>query len=299
MLVAGIDAGQSSTHAVIADASLAILGRGEAGPADEVDEPPSSRRCADACERAVTAAFTAAGLDPATPLHAVVIGLSGYEGTLRGERPQFGAARVEIVHDAPIALAGAIERRPGVVVIAGTGSVAYGEGVDGAHVRVGGYGFVFGDDGSAFALARTALARALVAYDAGGTSRIGDAAPPFFNLPDLPSIAAGFYARTITRAAVASFARVVIDAARLGDAHADALLEDAAQALALLAAIAIQRLETGPATVPVAFIGGMMANDDFHARAAHALRALAPTARAVAAQADPATGAARMALALR
>ena len=64
------------------------------------------------------------------------------------------------MHDTPIAHAGALEGRSGVVVIAGTGSVVYGRNDEGWSCTLGGWGFLFGDEGSAFAIARDSLARA-------------------------------------------------------------------------------------------------------------------------------------------
>jgi N-acetylglucosamine kinase-like BadF-type ATPase len=295
-LVAGIDGGQSSTVAVVTDETLRVLGRGVRGPSDFVDEPADSRRCADACEGAVAAALAAAGYPADTPLAAVAIGLSGYEAAPHGVVPQFGAARVRLLHDAPIALAGAIAQRPGVVVIAGTGSVAYGEDAGGASVRVGGHGYLFGDEGSAFAIARAAIAHALAEADRGAASRIGDAAPAFFNVGDLRAVARAYYEREISRPRLASFARVVLDAARLGDPAANELVESAAHALATLAAVAVERLALGPVAVPVAFTGGLIGSDDLHVRAAKWLAELSPWALPVEPEHEPAVGAARLAL---
>jgi glucosamine kinase len=295
-LFAGIDGGQSSTTAVVVSGSGGVLGRGTAGPCDHVDEPSDSRRCAEACETAVARAVKAAHLPEGSPLDAVVIGLSGYDGVFHGVPPAFGNARVRFMHDAPIALAGAVDRRPAVVVIAGTGSVAYGEDAAGRGVRIGGYGYVFGDEGSSFALARGALAYAMELADRGRTSRLGDAALAYFDRPNLRALARAFYLREIGRPGLANFARVVLDAARLGDPEAAALVERAANALATLAANAIQQLELGAVSVPVAFTGGLFANADFTRRAVEALSVAAPNARVVKPLYDPATGAARLAL---
>jgi len=295
-LFAGIDGGQSSTTAVVVNASGDVLGRGTAGPCDHVDEPPDSRRCAEACESAVARALVAAHLPERSPLDAVVIGISGYDGVFHGVPPVFGDARVHFVHDAPIALAGAVDRRPAVVVIAGTGSVAYGEDAAGKGVRIGGYGFVFGDEGSSFALARGALAYAMDQADRGRGSRLGDAALAYFDRSDLRVLARAFYLKEIGRPQLANFARVVLDAARLGDPEAAALVERAANALAALAANAIARLGLSGVSVPVAFTGGLFANAEFTRRTVEALNVLAPSARAVKPLRDPATGAARLAL---
>jgi glucosamine kinase len=297
MYVAGIDGGQSSTTAVVLDERGVVVGRGTAGPSDHVDEPAHSRRCADACESALAQACAAASLSPEVRLSAVVVGLSGFEGTLEGVAPRFAADRVRFVHDAPIALAGAIPRPPGIVVIAGTGSVAYGENVAGACVRVGGWGYVFGDDGSSFVLARSALAHATSEVDRGVPSRLGEVACAYFNVPDLRALVQAFSRRDISRAELASFSRLVVEAARLGDRDADAMLDVAAGALSSLAAVAIERLDLTEETVSVALCGGLGAVPDVQARFAAHLAALAPNARAAQPLHEPAVGAALMALA--
>jgi N-acetylglucosamine kinase-like BadF-type ATPase len=296
MLFAGIDGGQSSTTAVVMGGSGQTLGRGTAGPCDHVGEPPDSRRCADACEAAVAEALVAAGLPPDSPLDAVVVGLSGYDGAFHGVPPFFGSALVRFVHDAPIALAGAVERRPAVVVIAGTGSVAYGEDGSGNGIRIGGFGYVFGDEGSSFWLARSALSEAMKADDRGTSSRLGEAARAYFDRPDLRALARAFYLHEIGRPELATFARVILDAARLGDSEANALVDAGADALAGLAALAMQRLALGAQSVPVALTGGLFANPHFTRRTADRLEHLAPGARIVKPLHDPATGAARMAM---
>jgi N-acetylglucosamine kinase-like BadF-type ATPase len=298
-LFAGIDGGQSSTTAVVMNGSGDILGTGTAGPCDHVDEPPDSRRCADACETAVARALAAAALPAASRLEAVVIGLSGYDGAFHGIPPAFGAARVQYEHDAPIALAGAVEARPAVVVIAGTGSVAYGEDGAGKSIRIGGYGYVFGDEGSSFALAREALSQAMRDADRGLNSRLGEAALAFFDRPDLRALARAFYLKEIGRPQLARFALVVLDAARLGDPDAKTHVERAADALAVLAATAMRRLALDGGAVPVAFTGGLFANAGVTNRASEQLRALAPNARVVKPAHDPAVGAAHLALQTR
>ena len=295
--VAGIDGGQSSTSAVVIDENGVVRGRASAGPADHVDEPAGSTKCADACTAALMRALDGAGLPRGTRFEAVHVGLSGYDDRFDGARPAFSARTVRLQHDAPIALAGAVQARPAVVVIAGTGSVAYGEDAAGASVRTGGWGYLFGDEGSAFAVARAALARAMAEDDRGARSPLGDAALAYFDRRSLRDLATAAQLGRIGRDKLASFARVVHDAARLGDAGAAAIVADAASALAALAAAAIVRLRLGDQPVPVAFSGGAFLNEAFFARTRERLAALAPHALAVTPRYDGATGAALLAFA--
>ena len=293
--VAGIDAGQSSTQAVVIDERGAVVGRGAAGPADHVDEPPGSTKFADACREAVERALDVANLPRDTVLEAVHAGLSGYDERFDGAQPSLHAKLLRVEHDAPVALAAAVQSRPAIVVIAGTGSVAYGENVERACLRLGGWGYLFGDDGSAFAVARDALAFAMDEHDRGRTSALGDAALAFFDRRSLREIATLALQGRITRAQLATFARVVHDAARLGDPDAGRIVEQAAAALAELAAVMIERLGLAERPVPVGLVGGAFANDAFVERVRRLLGGLAPSANAVRARYDPAIGAALLA----
>jgi len=296
MLFAGVDGGQSSTVAVVLGEDGSVLGRGTAGPADHVDEPPDSERAALACRRALGAALAAAGEPPDAPLEAVVIGVSGFDGGWHGVEPVLATARIRYVHDAPIALAGATDERPAVVVIAGTGSVAYGETLAGRTIVLGGYGHLFGDEGSSFAIARAAIASAMRTADTGAEADLGAAALAFFDVPDLRALARAVSVREISRPRLASFARVVHDAARLGDPTARAIVDEAADGLAALAARAADLLEGREgAPVPVAFVGGGFANVEFRAATERRFAAITTNGRTIAARHEPAVGAALLA----
>lgn len=295
--VAGIDGGQTSTVAVIVGEDGIVRARGTAGPADHVDEPPGSTKLADACAASLDAAREAAALPQGTQFEAVVAGISGYDEHFDGAPPRLSTKRVRLVHDTPIALAGAVQNRPAVVVIGGTGSVAYGEERGGAAFTVGGWGYLFGDEGSAYAVARDALAVAMRAEDRGERSPLGDAALAYFDRPTLRAVATAALTGRFSRASIASFARVVHDAARLGDPDAAVIVESAATALATLAAIASTRLDAARRTVRVSFVGGVFANAAFLARTQERLAALAPDAQVVAPRYDPAVGAALLAFA--
>jgi glucosamine kinase len=294
--VAGIDGGQSGTTAVVVSQDGVVRGRGKAGPADHVDEAPGSTRCADAIATAISDALGAASLAPETTFESVVAGISGYDDHFDGAPPRLHAQRTRLLHDAPIALAGAVQTRPAVVVIAGTGSVAYAEDVS-RTITVGGWGYLFDDAGSAYAVARDALASAMKADDRGKRSPLGEAALAFFDSPDLRALRTAALLGRISRSELASFARVVHDAARLGDSDAAAIIARAADALAELAATAIARLDLSDRVLRVAFVGGALSNDAFRTFVHERLASLAPDAIPVTPRYDPAIGAALVAFA--
>jgi N-acetylglucosamine kinase-like BadF-type ATPase len=296
VLFAGIDGGQSSTVAVVLDEHGTVLGRGTAGPSDHVGEPATTTRAADACESALASALMAARAPGDATLGGVVIGLSGYDGNWHGRQPDFGGAPVRYKHDAVIALAGAIRDRPAAVVIAGTGSAAYGESANRDPIRAGGFGYLFGDEGSSFAIARAALAAAMRLTDRGVLTDLGSAALAFFDCPDLRALSRGVSLGQIGRPQLASFSRVVFDAARLGDPEAAGILDDAAAALAGLAQLVVEQLGNADTrAVPVAFVGGAMDNAELRIAAGRRLESATPLARVVAPAHEPAVGAAFLA----
>ena len=286
---AGVDGGQSSTVAVIGDETGRVVGTGSAGPADEVGQSAASTRLRDALESAVAAALRDAHLDEATPLAHVVAGISGYEGTLRGVPPSFGGAPFELMHDAPVAHAGALPDGFGAIVIAGTGSVAYAKGAAGEGVLVGGWGYAFGDEGSAFWIARRMLAAAFRKDDEGQQSSFGRLALQALGRPSLRKLARSFYAGTTSRTQIAALASAVLDEAAAGNSDAAAIAGEAAAALAALAKVALARVNAPEG--PVAFTGGLMRSAVLRAAIESALRASAPRVRMSEPQYTPAQGA--------
>ncbi len=271
-LYAGIDGGQTSTTAVVGDADGNVLGRGVAGPADEVGCDASSTRLKDALESALAAALDDAMLPRDSRFEAVVAGVSGYGGATLGVPPAFDAAEIRLMHDAPIAHAGAFGGGPGVIAIVGTGSVVYGVGDDGRAVTVGGLGYVFGDEGSAFGIARRAIREA----DANGALR--RIVSGFFGLESALDVARAVYAGRISRDRVAALAEHLLavpdaDIARIVDEEVGALAKQIARARAMVGVDA-----------PSVAIGGMT-------RSAYYLERLGRSVDLVAAKNEPVIGA--------
>jgi N-acetylglucosamine kinase-like BadF-type ATPase len=289
-LFAGVDGGQSSTVALVADENKQILGRGVAGPCDHIGQAADSPRFARALEGAVAAALRDAKVEPDSRFEAVVAGISGYEGTIHGLKPKLNARRVTYVHDGRIAHAGAFDLGDGIVVIAGTGSVAFARDSKGEDVMVGGWGFLFGDEGSGFAIARDALASAMRSQDAGRSSELGDDARRHFELPSLRAIARAFYLGSIDRKSLASFAGLVLGSAKEGEPDAGDVAVRAARALAELAVTCAGRLGVAGG-IDVALCGGTFNSDWFRALTTEQIVLALPAARIVGAYTDPAGGA--------
>lgn len=261
MLVAGIDGGQSSTIAAIADEHGTVLGRGSAGAADEVGEPASSTRLRDALEGALARAARDAGIHANVRFDAVVAGISGYDGTISGAAPRIPTTSLTLMHDAPVAHAAAHGGGPGIVVIAGTGSVAYVVAPNGHDVTLGGWGYLFGDEGSAFWIARTCVSLAARHEECEGVSQLLS----FFDVHSLRELVRGVYSGKTSRTGLAAFAPRCIEAAKRGDT-CECLEAPARAAAAELAALAAAAAGTQSERLPVAFTGGLMGDPWFKAR---------------------------------
>lgn len=254
---AGIDGGQSSTTAVIGDETGTILGHGTAGPADEVGQDTTSTRLRDALETALARALENAKLERDTSFESIVAGISGFESKARGQAPRLNAKHVRLLHDAPIAHAGAFNGNPGVLVIAGTGSIAYGVGTNGKQARAGGWGYLFGDEGSAFWIGRAAIQQALNLEEMGKTDDpLMKANQNFFETESARMITRKYYNKEIGRDAIAAFAEVILQCAADGSEHCIKIAKSAAQELTQLASACAKNaaLESGE----VAFVGGLL-----------------------------------------
>jgi N-acetylglucosamine kinase-like BadF-type ATPase len=260
MLFLGIDGGQSSTTALIGDDTGRILGCGRGGPCNHVSSDEARVKFTLAIRDCLNAACAQAGIDPEqVRFAAACLGLSG--GVEDKEAILRDILRVEkmmLTIDAVIALSGATAGEPGIITIAGTGSIAFGRNAAGKTARAGGWGHLFGDEGGGFDLARQALRAALRHEEGWG--------PPTALYPMLLEATAAasadnllhrIYTTEISRQKVASLAALVDRAAVAGDAVARDILHAAAQELATLtASVRGQLFETGN-TVKVAYIGGV------------------------------------------
>jgi N-acetylglucosamine kinase-like BadF-type ATPase len=189
-----------------------------------------------------------------------------------------------LVHDTPIAHAGALGGRAGVVVIAGTGSVVYGDDGAGWSCTLGGWGFLFGDEGSAFAIAHDALAMLMRAHDEGAGSLAEETrvACEFFEVPSLRRLAHAFYKMEVGRDRLAAFAPEVM--------RFEALREPADRGADRLAQLVATAIAAGAAP-RVAFVGGVFSDARFRQRLGAGILHRVPQAEIVDARYQPVEGA--------
>ena len=258
----GVDGGQSSTSALIGDEAGQVVGIGYAGPCNHVSTAESHARFCDAIGGAVGAALKAAGLSDVR-FAAACLGLSG--GPADKEvlaRELVAAEQYRITNDAVIALLGATGGEPGVIAISGTGSIAYGRNAEGRTARAGGWGYVFGDEGGAFDLVRQALRAALRHEEGWGHSTaLREALLEVTGAANVNDLLHRFYTPDYPRARIASYATLVDEAARQGDAIARDILHGAGQALATFVAAVRRQLFHRGERARISYIGGVFRSE--------------------------------------
>lgn len=264
--VLGLDAGGSRTVALIANERGRVLGRGEAGPGNY--HTAGLGPAAEAIRQAARSAIADAGL-VAQALSAAFFALSGLDRltdrqVLSGAVASLGLnCPIQLEHYAKAALAGATGGRPGVVVIAGTGSVAYGEDALGNHFRSGGYGPLLGDEGGGYDIGRKAFLAALRAEDGRGpATHLSERLKQRFMLEKMTHLINLVYGNPapLQRPEIAGLAPLVVEVAQEGDFVAREILRVAGRELGLLGAAVLQALKWDPNTsVPVAGSGGVFA----------------------------------------
>jgi N-acetylglucosamine kinase-like BadF-type ATPase len=256
----GVDGGQSSTYALIGDASGRVLGAGRGGPSNHVAAEEGRAKFTGAIQSSLAAACKEAGLQAADVHFAsACLGFSGGPADKEAIlREILRSERTLVTHDGLIALAGATAGEPGAIVIAGTGSIAFGRNVSGKTARAGGWGYVFGDEGGGFYIARQALRAALKFEEGWGqATSLRSMFLEATSAKDVNELLHGFYTPEFPRPSIAAFAKLVDQAAEHGDAMAREILNDAAGELASIAAALRGRLFQAGEPVRVAYIGGV------------------------------------------
>lgn len=257
--VLGIDGGASSTRWRLESAEGRLVAEGASSPLTGHVFTEAAQAAAGATIASVATAVASYG----TPDFAVagVTGLSvgddaaSFLQYVLAEALRIPADRVIVLDDMRIAFLGAFGAGEGILVYAGTGSIAYHVTPDQRIERVGGHGYLIDDAGGGFWIGRQALRAMLRRRDEGRPmSALDQALCTRIGARDWPGIRAHVYGGG--RQGVAALARGVIEAAQRGDHEAAALLTIAGAELGRLAIVLQQRV----GVVPVALAGGVGRN---------------------------------------
>jgi len=300
LLAAGIDGGASRTRAVLVTAEGTIAGYGTAGPSNygNVGEDAA----AENLREAVASARREAGTGPVASMF---LGMAGVVSPADRETVHRMAARhrlappeaITVDHDIRIALAGGLEGREGIVLIAGTGSSTYGRRSDGRNHRTG-WGFLLDDRGSGYFLGLQAMIAAVMEADGrGAPTELAAAVRARFGFSDIDEIFRIVYRDRIPVAEIASLAPCVTDAAERGDSAAVAICDAGAAELARMAETVATRIGFGASGFPLTMTGGLVDRPGYYRdRIASAIRRSIPLAAIVPPSLPPVIGAALLAL---
>jgi len=294
----GFDGGGTKTDCVLLSADGAIAGEGHGGPANPLrsgfDSTFSSLR--DAASKALAVA----AISP-NQITGVCAGLAG-AGRAAVVRPctafltvEFPNAAVHLIPDYEIALEAAVGTGPGVVLIGGTGSSAFGRNALGETARSGGYGPWIGDEGSAFEIGRRAVAAVARTRDLDAPATLlAEMIPAALNCPDWDEMTLRIMKNPDD--VFPKLFPVVAVAANAEDSAAKEILFASAIGLGNLAMIVIRRLGMRNEKFPLVKCGGVFG----HSRMLDSLldsvlASGALHARISRLEISPAVGAARMA----
>ncbi len=299
MHVLGIDAGGTKTVGYLADEDGTVLAEARGGGAN------LQVAGEEGAERVLGAVMEQALGGEAVRPDAICLGMAGADREIDGRvvrgilRRLGGKARTLVVNDALLALVAGVNDAPGIVIICGTGSIAYGRSGRGVAARSGGWGHLMGDEGSGYWIGLRALRAVARAADGRGpaTGLTGRLLTDFGVLK--PSeLNPAVYDRKPTLPAVAALSLHVEAERAAGDAVAAGILEEAAQELVAAASSVTARLGMSEESFAFILAGGVFAGVPWLGdQLGRRLSGVAPRSTVSRLRVEPALGAVRLALA--
>lgn len=263
-LYIGIDGGGSKTAAVVAGGDLTIAGEGHAGPSNHL------RVGIELASRAIEDAMFSALREAGAGAEAVAWTYCGIAGSDHPEHRRavveslehlFPSGNFTVDNDARIALTAGIGFGPGVALIAGTGSVAFGRNAAGEEARAGGWGPTIGDEGSGYWIAVQGLSSIAQSLDGRAPRTImAELLCTHYGMckpDDLPYF---IYSPSTHADDIARYCQLVIEAAMEGDEVAREIFRRAGRHLAATAGAVARRLRLGDEPFEIACSGGAFAS---------------------------------------
>lgn len=266
----GLDGGGTRTRAFICNASASSAAWGEAGLSNPNHGRPDEAQ--DNLRLAIDRALHKLGISHAdcSSVFAGIAGVTTEPGRARMREliSECGLerSRIEVDHDIRIALAGGLAGKPGIALIVGTGSSCYGRAANGQTWQTGGWEPLISDEGSAYDLAREAIAA--TARIADGRERESPLRAEVFQwlgIQRIADILPRMQEKALTRSEIAAFAPRVIELASLGDPVATGILDRGATLLAEMVAGNHRMLPTGPLP-EVVVTGGLGTREGIYRR---------------------------------
>lgn len=265
-IILAIDGGGSRTRCLAIDKRGCVVGGSESGPSNHL---LVAREIVIGTLRAATDEALARGRVQRTDALCVSAGLAGvdYDGTGALEMEEvfreLGFARPIVNGDMVIAHYGALGGHPGILALAGTGSSILGIGAQGERVKIGGWGPVYGDEGSAYWIARQSLVMAARNYDSRGpdTALLG-AILQALGLKDFKETVSRIYVDGMEARDIARLSRVAYEVALAGDPVARRIFTLAGEEVAEGVAAAIRRLGSEEQVALVSYQGSILESCD-------------------------------------
>jgi glucosamine kinase len=300
MFVLGIDAGGTKTVCLLADGEgrVRASSRGPGANLQSLGELEVEKVLHEVMDQSL--------VGETGPPAAICLGIAGVDrphddAIIRGIMRRIGLkAPVLVVNDALVALvAGAGDEGPGIVLIAGTGSICYGRNAAGQAARAGGWGYLLGDEGSGWWIGREALTAVMRAVDGRGPDTLLlPRVLEHFGFADTSDLIHEVYHRDTRRRAVAGLSGVVRQAADDGDVVARQILGAAADQLALAVLSVARRLEMRGLQFPLVLSGSLFkVLPTLLADVRSRLAEVTPRCQPRVLEHEPAVGAVRLALA--
>ena len=258
--VLGIDGGGSNTICILMDDRGTVLGRGEAGASNyqTIGIAATQKEIQSAINRAIIEGLNYTN---SINLAGICLGLAGVSRSedmevVKGIVSQLQNSKymmpitwklqpsnIVICHDALIALMGGIGNPVGIVVAAGTGCIVFGRNHQGDSKRVGGWGYILGDEGSAYKIAVYGMEAALKAYDGCGMpTSLVENFQEHLNLERIENLIEVIYRRGWGVKEIAALAPIVDVAAAEGDKVANGIIERAVTELVIATATVINHI---------------------------------------------------------
>jgi N-acetylglucosamine kinase-like BadF-type ATPase len=252
----GIDGGGTTTRCVLGDETT-VLARAMSGGSNVVRVGEEKAR--EALQGAVRQVCMTANITP-SQIRKICVGAAGaarpeIAAQIRRMLGELTSADVEVVGDMVIALEAAFGSGPGVIAIAGTGSIVWGRDASGRSARAGGWGFAISDEGSGHWIGRRAISGILQAHDEGRETALTAMVLHAWDLTSLDQLVQK--ANALPPPDFPRLFPVVLQAAEQSDALAHQVLAEAATHLSKLAAMVIRRLAAEPPYAPVAMTGSV------------------------------------------
>ncbi len=266
-LYLGIDGGQTEMRGLLADEFGRILGFGRGGPCQHLNQERTRRAVQETIRHVVHDALASAGFSDRAEIQSAFLGITGitnprstvarfYRSALTGS---FNTRQVVTDIDARNALAGAIPSQAGVVVIAGTGSIAFGANEAGEEARAGGWGYLIGDPGSGFEIGRQAVLAVLRQHELRGPrTLITPMLLQELGIEDVALVPQFIHQKDPPKGTIAGISILVNQAAQQGDPVALQILTTAGQDLAELAQVVLRKLDWKEHRIPVSGTGGVL-----------------------------------------